>query len=108
MTYFYWFILKVSADNPDSNTKPSLDSFVFECSVGEGGGDRIEKCDLEVFAQEHPGGHLERFPLCLEVEECDDGCADGLDHVEEDEELELDGLFTVRGGGDLFLVVAPC
>lgn len=27
MTYFYWFILKVSADNPDSNTKPSIDSF---------------------------------------------------------------------------------
>ena len=27
MTYFYWFILKVLADNPDSNTKPSIDSF---------------------------------------------------------------------------------
>lgn len=27
MTYFYWFILKASADNPDSNTKPSIDSF---------------------------------------------------------------------------------
>lgn len=28
MTYFYWFILKNSADNPDSNTKPSIDSFL--------------------------------------------------------------------------------
>lgn len=27
MTYFYWFILKASADSPDSNTKPSIDSF---------------------------------------------------------------------------------
>lgn len=27
MTYFYWFILQASADNPDSNTKPSIDSF---------------------------------------------------------------------------------
>lgn len=27
MTYFYWFILKSSADNPDSNTRPSIDSF---------------------------------------------------------------------------------
>jgi len=27
VTYFYWFILKVSADRPDSNTKPSIDSF---------------------------------------------------------------------------------
>ncbi|RON06354.1 hypothetical protein BK658_00810 [Pseudomonas brassicacearum] len=27
MTYFYWFILKASADNLDSNTKPSIGSF---------------------------------------------------------------------------------
>lgn len=27
MTYFYWFILKASADNLDSNTKPSINSF---------------------------------------------------------------------------------
>ena len=27
MTYFYWFILKSSAYNPDSNTRPSIDSF---------------------------------------------------------------------------------
>jgi len=27
MTYFYWFILQASADNPDNNTKPSIDSF---------------------------------------------------------------------------------
>src|SRR5450830_1888183 len=27
MTYFYWFILQVSADNPDNITKPSMDSF---------------------------------------------------------------------------------
>lgn len=27
MTYFYWFILKASADNPDINTRPSIDSF---------------------------------------------------------------------------------
>lgn len=27
MTYFYWFLLKASADNPDSNTRPSIDSF---------------------------------------------------------------------------------
>lgn len=27
MTYFYWFILKASADNSDSNTKPCIDSF---------------------------------------------------------------------------------
>lgn len=27
MTYFYWFIFKVSADKPDSNTKPSIGSF---------------------------------------------------------------------------------
>ena len=27
MTYFYWFILKASADNLDNNTKPSIDSF---------------------------------------------------------------------------------
>ena len=27
MTYFYWFILKSSTDNPDSNTKPSISLF---------------------------------------------------------------------------------
>lgn len=27
MTYFYWFILKVSADNIDSTIKPSISSF---------------------------------------------------------------------------------
>lgn len=27
MTYFYWFILKASADNSDSNAKPCIDSF---------------------------------------------------------------------------------
>lgn len=27
MTYFYWFILKASADNLDSSTKPSIGSF---------------------------------------------------------------------------------
>ena len=27
MTYFYWFILKASAENSDSNTKPSIASF---------------------------------------------------------------------------------
>jgi len=27
MTYFYWFILKVLADNPDRNTKPCIGSF---------------------------------------------------------------------------------
>lgn len=27
MTYFYWFILKCSADNLESSTKPSIGSF---------------------------------------------------------------------------------
>ncbi len=27
MTYFYWFILKASADNLDGSTKPSISSF---------------------------------------------------------------------------------
>lgn len=27
MTYFYWFILKASADNLNSNSKPSIGSF---------------------------------------------------------------------------------
>lgn len=31
----------------------------------------------------------------------------GLDEVEKDEELELDGILAVGGGRDLFLIVAP-
>lgn len=66
--------------------------------IGKWRSDRIRKGHLKVLSEQHSGGHDELFTLQLEVKECSGRSGNGLDHVQEDEEVELFSLFPVGRG----------
>jgi len=82
---------------------------VLQGSIGEGRGHDGDHGHLGVFGEEgrRGGGREEGFALDKKIEVGDQGGKDGLDEVEEDKELEFEGVLSIGCGRDLLLVIAP-